>query len=59
MLGGGGCALVLVNLEARHHLIYDDVEVVESQPINRSTGFPEFKVSFLEVLLEVIPFFVR
>ena len=31
VLGGGGCAFVLVYLEARHHLIYACVGVVEAQ----------------------------
>ena len=54
---------VLVDLELRHHLIYDGVGigvgVVESQFINRYAGFPELKVSFSEVVFEVIPCFVR
>ena len=25
VLGGGGCVFILVDLEARHNLIYDDV----------------------------------
>ena len=58
MLGGGGCAFVLVNLEAHHHLVYNGVALVESQFVNRSAGFPEFKASFLEVVLEVISCFV-
>ena len=59
MLGGGGCAFVLVDLEARHHLIYNAVDVVESQFVNRFAGFSELKVSFSEVVFEVIPCFVR
>ena len=55
---GGGCAFVLVNLEARHHLIYDGVGVVESQFVNCVACFPEFKVRLSEVVLEVVPFFI-
>ena len=55
MLGGGGCAFVLVDLETRHNLIYDGVGVVEAQFVNCSAGFPEFKVSFSEVVLEFSP----
>ena len=59
VLGDGGCAFVLVNLEARHHLIYNGVGVVEAQFVNSSAGFPEFKVRFSEVLLEIFPSLVR
>ena len=59
VLGGGGCAFVLVDLEVHHNLIYDGVGVVEAQFVNPSASFPEFKVSFTEVVLEVIPCFVR
>ena len=58
MLGDGGCEFVLIDLEARHHLIYDGVGIVGAQFINRSTSFPDFKVSFSEVMFEVIPCFV-
>ena len=58
MLGGGGCAFSLVDLEVLHHLIYNGIGVVESQFVNSSTGFPDFKVSFSEVVLEFIPCFV-
>ena len=58
VLSGGGCALVLVNLEAHHHLIYDCVGVVEAHFVNCYASFPEFKVSFLEVVPKVIPCFV-
>ena len=58
VLGGGGCAFVLVNLAACHHLIYNGVGVLEAQFINSSAGFPEFKVSFLEVVLEIFPILV-
>ena len=59
MLGGVGCAFVLVDLEALHHLIYDGVGVVESQYVNPSTGFYDIKVIFPEVVFEIIPYFVR
>ena len=59
VLGGGGCTFVLINLEAHHHFIYDGVGVVEYQFVNSSNGFPEFKVSLSEVVLEVIPCFVH
>ena len=59
MLGGGGCAFVLVNFEARHHLIYNGVSVVKYQFVNSAASFPDFKVSFSEVVLEVVPCFVR
>ena len=59
VLDGGGCAFILVDFEAHHHFIYDVVGVVEAQIVNYSAGFPEFKLSFSEVILEVIPCFVR
>ena len=59
VLGGVGCAFVLVDLEAIHHLIYYDVGVLEAQFINRSASFPKLKASFPEVVFEVIPCFVR
>ena len=40
VLGGGGCAFILIDLEARHHLIYYGVVVVQSQFVSRSAGFP-------------------
>ena len=43
MLGGGGRAFVLVNLEACHHFIYNGVGVVQAQFVNRSAGFSELK----------------
>ena len=55
VLGGSGCAFVLVDLGAHHHLIYDGVGVVEAQFVNLSAGFHEFKVRFLEVVLEIFP----
>ena len=59
MFCGCGCAFFLVDLEVRHHLIYDGIGIAEAQFFNCSTGFPEFKVSFSEVVSEVIPCFVR
>ena len=59
MLGGGGYAFILVDLEARHHLIYYDIGVVEAKFVNCSAGFSELKVSFLEVVFEIIPSFLR
>ena len=59
MLGGGGCAFSLVDLEVLHHLIYNGIGVVESQFVNSSTGFPDFKVSLSEVVLGVFPSLVR
>ena len=53
-----GCAFVLVNLEARYHLIHDGVGVVEAQFINCSSDFSEFKVSFTEVVFKIVPCFV-
>ena len=50
---------VLVDLEALHHLINDDVGVVEAQFFNGFVGFPELKMSLLEVVFQVIPCFVR
>ena len=59
MACGCGCAFVLVDLEARNHLIHDGVGVVEAQFINCSSGFSEFKVSFTEVVFKIVPCFVR
>ena len=59
VLGGGGCAFILVNLEARHHLIYDGVGVVKYQFVNCADGFREFKASFSVVVTEVFPYFIR
>ena len=59
VLGGGCCEFVLVDLEARHHLIYDGIGVVEAQFVNCSAGFPEFKASFSEVVFEIFPSLVR
>ena len=59
MLGGGGCAFVLINLEARHNLIYSGVGVVKYQFVNCADGFREFKASFSVVVTEVFPYFIR
>ena len=59
VFGGCGCVFVLVDLEAHHHLIYDGVGIVKSQFVNCAAGFPEFKVSLSEVVLKVVPCFVR
>ena len=40
VLGGSGCTFVLVDLEARHHFIYDGAGVVEAQFFNCSAGLP-------------------
>ena len=58
MLCGCGSALVFVDLEARHHLIDNGVGVVEDEFINITSCFSEFKVSFAEVVFEVVPHFV-
>ena len=58
VLVGCGCVFVLVDLEAHHNLIYDGVGIVKAQFVNRAAGFPEFKVSLSEVVLEVVPCFV-
>ena len=55
---GCGCAFVLVDLEARNHLIHDGVGVVESQFVNCSSILSEFKVSFTEVVFKIFPCFV-
>ena len=59
VLCGCGCAFVLVNLEACHHLIHDGVGVVGAQLVNCSYSFSEFKVSFTEVVFKIVPCFVR
>ena len=51
--------LVLVNLEARHHLVHNGVGVVKAQFINFSSILSEFKASFVEVMFEIVPSFVR
>ena len=63
MLCGCGCgcgyAFVLVDLEARHHLIHDSVGVVEAQFVNSSSGFSDLNVSFTEVVFKIVPCFIR
>ena len=61
VFGGGCCTLVLVDLEALHHLIYNSfsIGIVESQFVYCYSGFHGFRVSFLEVVFEVISCFVR
>ena len=54
-----GCAFVLFNLVVRHHLIHNVVGVVESQFVNCSSGFSEFKESLTEVVFKIVPCFVR
>ena len=51
--------LVFVDLKARNNLVHNDVCVVEAKFINRTSCFSEFKVSFAEVMFEVVPCFVR
>ena len=57
MLCGCGCALVFVNLEARHHLVHNGDGVVKSQFINFPSSLSEFKVSFAEVMFKIVPSF--
>ena len=59
VLCGCGFALVFVDSEARHHLFHNGVGVVEAQFINYPSSLSEFKVSFAEVMFEIVPFFVR
>ena len=58
MLCGGGRAFVIFDMEARHHLVDNGVGVVESEFIDGTSCFSDFKVSFAEVVLEVFPRFV-
>ena len=58
LLCGCGNALVFVNLEACHHLVDNGVGVLEAEFINSTSCFLEFKVSFAEVVFEVVPHFV-
>ena len=58
MLCGCDSALVFVDLEARHHLVYNGVGIVEAEFINSTSCFSEFKVNFAEVMFEVVPRFV-
>ena len=50
--------IVLIDLEALHHFIYDGIGVVEAQFVYRSACFPDLKVSFLGAVFQVIPCFV-
>ena len=59
VLCGCGCVFVLVDFEARHHLIHYGIGIVEAQLVNCSFGFSEFKVSFTEVVFKIFPCFVR
>ena len=59
MLCGCGCALIFFESEARHHLVHDGVGVVEDQFINCISSISEFKMSFAEVMFEIVPCFVR
>ena len=58
VLCGCGSALVFVDLEACHNLVDNGVGVVEAEFINITSCFSEFKVSFAEVVFEVVPRFV-
>ena len=55
MLCGCGRAFVFVDLKARHHLIDNGVGIVEAEFIDGASCFLEFKLSFVEVVLEVGP----
>ena len=50
VLCGCGSVLVFIDLEARHHLVYNGVSVVEAEFINSTSCLSEFKVSFAEVV---------
>ena len=58
MLFGCGWTLVFVDLEAHHNLVHNGIGVVKAQCINCPSGFSEFKVSFVEVMFEIVPCFV-
>ena len=53
-----GHAFVYVYLEVRHHLVYNGVGLVEAGFVDSTSCLSEFKVSFAEVVLEVVPHFV-
>ena len=55
VLCGCGSVLVFVDLEAHHHLVHNGVGVVKAEFINLTSCLPEFKVSFAEVVFEVVP----
>ena len=59
VLCGCGCAFVLVDLEARHHMIHYGVGIVETQLVNCSPSFYEFKFIFTEFMFKIVPCFVR
>ena len=59
MLCECGSAIVFFNLEARHLLVHNSVGVVKSLRINFRSSLSEFKVSFVEVMFEIVPSFVR
>ena len=46
---------VFVDLEVRHHLVHNGVGIVKAEFINHTSCFPEIKVSFAEVMFEVVP----
>ena len=58
MLCSCGSAIIFFKLEARHHLVHNGVGVVEAKFINSTSCISEFKVSFAEVMFEVVPRFV-
>ena len=58
MLCGCCCAFILVDLEARHHLVHDGVGVVEAQLVNCSSNLSGLKVRFTEVMSKIVPCFV-
>ena len=59
MLCGCDSELVFFDLEMRHPLVHNGVGVVESQFINCTSCFSEFKVSFTVFMFEVVPCLVR
>ena len=58
MLCDCGRAFVFIDLEARHHMVDSGVGVVEADFIDGASCFSDFKVSFVEVVLEVDPLLV-
>ena len=58
MLCGCDSALVFFDLEVCHHLFNNGAGVVEAKLINSTSFLSEFKVSFAEVVFEVVPLFV-
>ena len=57
-LCGCGSALVFVDLEERHNLVENGVDVMEAEFINSTSCFSESKMSFTGVVFEVVPSFV-